>query len=33
LPRWAAEFAKFAAEFVKFCRGKLWALLMTFILD
>src|SRR6218665_570655 len=22
------EFTKFAAEFVKFCRGKLWALLM-----
>ena len=26
LPRWAAEFTKFATEFVKFCRGKLWAL-------
>jgi len=26
LPRWTAEFTKFAAEFVKFCRGKLWAL-------
>ena len=28
LPRWAAEFTKFAAEFVKLCRGKLWALLV-----
>jgi len=28
LPRWAAEFTKFAAEFVKLSRGKLWALLI-----
>src|SRR6218665_3697882 len=32
LPRCAAEFTKFAAEFVKFCRGKLWALLMLLFL-
>ena len=28
LPRWATEFTNFAADFVKFCRGKLWALIM-----
>ena len=31
LPRWAAEFTKFAAEFVIFCRGKLWALFITYL--
>jgi len=31
LPWWAAEFTKFAAEFVKFWRGKLWALLMMWM--
>src|SRR6218665_2609105 len=29
LPRRPAEFTKFAAEFVKFYRGKLWALLIS----
>jgi len=29
LLRWTAEFTKFAAEFVKFCRGKPWALLIS----
>jgi len=28
LPRWTAEFTKLAAEFVKFCRWKLRALMI-----
>ena len=28
LPRWAAGFVNFTAEFVKFCRGKLWSLII-----
>jgi len=28
LPRWVAEFTKFAVEFVKFRRRKLWALMI-----
>jgi len=32
LPQWAAEFTKFAAEFVKFFRGKLWVLMMWCIM-
>ena len=31
LIRNTAEFTKLTAEFVKFCLGKLWALLMTLI--
>jgi len=32
LPRRAAEFTKLSAEFVKFCHGKLWALVRCFLL-